>query len=363
MSQAVITEYQPSLTEWFVAIGEQELSDSLREEDNRKADRLETLFQSIGLPYERPIELPARDLVENTPKFQEILQAKGDELCALRLVPHIPGFPKLRNRGLALRECYETWFRKQQIDPEQYTVFICPHSETILWSAIFVVQSDAVFGEIVRGLHSQLTHGDTKGKLIQFRCDFRTWQWSVEDAEARQYVEQALTLLTMKDAAQQQTLQRTLGASFAHNVLCGYFEFTVWPDRQLYFIDYNRLLPNHIPTPPALPNDSSDTELHGTVAFPGTVRGKVTRVDASMIGQVDFSEGAILVCENTDVRYVPFMRKAGAIVTSKGGMLSHAAIIARELNKPCIIGVTGALERLQDGQEITVDGETGKIFT
>ncbi len=361
MPRPVVNEYQPSLTEWFVAIGKKELSEALREEDNRKADRLETLFQTIGLPYERPVELSASDLAENSPRFQKIMQAKGNELCALRLVPRVPGLPKLRNRGLTLRECYDTWFRKQKINPEQYTVFICPHSETLLWSAIFVVQPHAVFGEIVRGLHSQLTHGDVAGQLIQFRYDFHTWQWSVEDSEARAYVQQALTLLTVENPERQKTLQDTLGAVFVHNVLCGYFEFTVWPDQHLYFIDYNRLLPDHIPTPP-LGLHTSASALHGTTAFPGRVRGRVTIAEPGTLHELDFPEGSILVCENTDVRYVPFMEKAGGIVTSKGGMLSHAAIIARELQKPCIIGVAGALDALRDGQEVIVDAESGNVL-
>jgi pyruvate,water dikinase len=69
----------------------------------------------------------------------------------------------------------------------------------------------------------------------------------------------------------------------------------------------------------------------------------------------------VLVAEITEVDSVPAMRRAAAIVTENGGLLSHAAIIARELNKPCVVGLTGARRALVAGEQATVDGSAGTV--
>ena len=56
------------------------------------------------------------------------------------------------------------------------------------------------------------------------------------------------------------------------------------------------------------------------------------------------------------------MRKAGAIVTDRGGMLSHAAITARELKIPCIVGCKDATKKLSDGDEVVVDATRGVVL-
>jgi pyruvate,water dikinase len=60
--------------------------------------------------------------------------------------------------------------------------------------------------------------------------------------------------------------------------------------------------------------------------------------------------------------YVPLMQKAVAIVTDQGGILSHAAIIARELGKPCIVGTGNATKELKNGQLVTVNATNGTVI-
>ena len=55
------------------------------------------------------------------------------------------------------------------------------------------------------------------------------------------------------------------------------------------------------------------------------------------------------------------MQKASAVVTAWGGILSHAAIVCRELGKPCVTNVKGLFEGVKDGEMITVDGDAGTI--
>lgn len=74
-----------------------------------------------------------------------------------------------------------------------------------------------------------------------------------------------------------------------------------------------------------------------------------------------FVEGEILVSESTDPDLTPIMRKASAILTEQGGATSHACIIARELNKPCIVGVEDLLSSVKTGDILQVSGEEGSI--
>ena len=77
-----------------------------------------------------------------------------------------------------------------------------------------------------------------------------------------------------------------------------------------------------------------------------------------------FEEDQVLVTDMTDPDWEPIMKKAGAIVTNKGGRTSHAAIVSRELGVPAVIGTENATSKLHDGQEVTVDcsSSTGKIW-
>lgn len=72
-------------------------------------------------------------------------------------------------------------------------------------------------------------------------------------------------------------------------------------------------------------------------------------------------EGSILVTTITDPEFLPAMQKASAIVTDIGGLLSHAAISARELNKLCIVGTSDASKVFKTGDVVEVNGETGII--
>lgn len=79
----------------------------------------------------------------------------------------------------------------------------------------------------------------------------------------------------------------------------------------------------------------------------------------------EFKPGEVLVTNRTDPDWEPIMKKASAIVTNQGGRTCHAAIIARELGIPAIVGCGDATEKLQTGQEITIsccEGEDGKVY-
>lgn len=79
----------------------------------------------------------------------------------------------------------------------------------------------------------------------------------------------------------------------------------------------------------------------------------------------DFKDGEVLVAEATSPDWEPVMKRAAAIVTAHGGRTCHAAIVARELGVPAVVGATGATDALSSGAVVTVscaDGEIGSVY-
>ena len=105
---------------------------------------------------------------------------------------------------------------------------------------------------------------------------------------------------------------------------------------------------------------SSSQELTGTCACPGKVKGivKIINIPQEMC---KMREGNILVAHNTNPNLVPAMKKAKALISVAGGLTCHAAIVARELKTPCLVGVTSATQVLKDGDKIEVDATKGVI--
>ena len=103
-----------------------------------------------------------------------------------------------------------------------------------------------------------------------------------------------------------------------------------------------------------LPGDS----LTGLAASQGVARGRV-RVLRSAHDSLEPDE--ILVAEVTDTGWTPLFSFVAAVVTDLGGMMSHAAVVAREYGVPSVVGTREATRRLADGQTVEVDGTTGVI--
>ena len=114
-----------------------------------------------------------------------------------------------------------------------------------------------------------------------------------------------------------------------------------------------------------------DLKARSTVLVEGRSIGQrigagVARVITSLSTMADLREGDVLVTDMTDPDWEPVMKRAAAIVTNRGGRTCHAAIIARELGVPAVVGCGDATSRIQDGQEVTVscaEGDTGYVYT
>jgi len=101
-------------------------------------------------------------------------------------------------------------------------------------------------------------------------------------------------------------------------------------------------------------------ELQGTIASKGYAKGIVKVCKLST--EIDkVNKGDILVTAMTTPDFVPAMKRAAAIITDEGGITCHAAIVSRELGKPCIIGTKIATKVLKDGEIVQVDANNGII--
>ena len=104
-----------------------------------------------------------------------------------------------------------------------------------------------------------------------------------------------------------------------------------------------------------------DTNIvYGLVAFKGKVTGRV-RVIQRPEDCHDFKEGEILVTAETTPDYIMAMKQAAAFVTNHGGITSHAAIMARELRIPCVIGTKVATKVFKNGELVEVDANEGVV--
>jgi pyruvate,water dikinase len=102
--------------------------------------------------------------------------------------------------------------------------------------------------------------------------------------------------------------------------------------------------------------------LKGIGGSPGMASGKV-RIISDISEFCRFKEGEILVSPTTNPSWTPLFIMASAVVTEVGGMLSHGAVVAREYQIPAVLGLKNATKILKDGQQITVDGAKGIIYT
>lgn len=100
--------------------------------------------------------------------------------------------------------------------------------------------------------------------------------------------------------------------------------------------------------------------IKGVIAYRGKVKGEVS-ILKKIAEMKNFKNGAILVASMTRPQWMPAIKKAAAIITDEGGILSHAAIISRELGIPAIIGTEIATRVLRDGDLVEVDAEQGVV--
>ncbi len=111
--------------------------------------------------------------------------------------------------------------------------------------------------------------------------------------------------------------------------------------------------------PTAVQPEPDGLERIGTACSAGRVTA-VARVVRDPRSQ-GIGAGEVLVARNTDPGWIALFASAGAIVVERGSLLSHSAIVSRELGIPCVVGIRGATDWIEDGETVTVDGATGSV--
>jgi pyruvate,water dikinase len=111
--------------------------------------------------------------------------------------------------------------------------------------------------------------------------------------------------------------------------------------------------------PPGL---SDEDYLSGISVSTGRIQGFARVIKDPTEVEGTLSESDILIIPFTDVGWTPLFPGVGGIVAETGGMLSHTAIIAREYAIPAVVSINKATDIINDGQPITVDGDTGKVY-
>ena len=109
-----------------------------------------------------------------------------------------------------------------------------------------------------------------------------------------------------------------------------------------------------------MPKHATGQEVRGVTASPGVAQGTIKIIEHSD-DLTKIEVGDIFVARYTFPTFTPYMQKAAAIVTDEGGITSHAAIVSREINKPCIVGTKIATKIFKDGDVVIVDAERGIV--
>jgi len=100
-------------------------------------------------------------------------------------------------------------------------------------------------------------------------------------------------------------------------------------------------------------------DLQGIGCSPGQIIAKVRLIEDPT--EVESLDGDILVTRSTDPGWVTLFPSASAIIVERGSLLSHSAIVSREMGIPCIVSVDGLMRSLKSGDKVLMDGSTGTI--
>lgn len=113
----------------------------------------------------------------------------------------------------------------------------------------------------------------------------------------------------------------------------------------------------HVPPAPSTTGDDRQRQGTGCSAGKVVAQARVIRDPRTEM----LLPGEILVARNTDPGWIAVFTNASAIVVERGSLLSHSAIVARELGIPCVVGIKGALDWIHSGERVSVDGASGIV--
>ncbi|NQU99300.1 MAG: hypothetical protein HQ538_01055 [Parcubacteria group bacterium] len=332
-------------------------------EERTKEKRLNVLNENINLPVGIFEKFNMNEW--NNKRFKKFFKESGNKLYSLRLVPLKKGLPTLRKKCVPLKETLK-WLDKQKINKEDYSYIFKAFTKNVKWSTVFVVNDKGISGEIYQGILLDLIRGSFKNnKTIKFYYDFKKWQFSRNVVGANKFIKKVTNRIKVNSASKRNLIKNKIKTKFANNYIKGYFECIDSVEYDLWFVDYSRVIGDlysnfDLREGVLEQKDKKDNQLAGYMAYPGKLKGKV-KIILNPKKVKNFRKDSVLVTKMTDPKFISLMEKSGAIITEIGGILSHAAIVARELKKPCLVGVKNATKILRDGDIVEVNANKGII--
>ena len=338
--------------------------------DNKKTERLIFLNKTIGLPINKTHILNT-DLFEKDSVFIDrvIIERGGNDIKhAFRVSPkeeYVGLFEIQKLYGLTFKEFWEK-LKLLPIPKDKAEVRITNfRGAPLAYSAIIVVSKDGIIGEIVEGDLYIITYTDEPkdgAKVIQF------YKLPNEEvvvlSDSKKVKEKVLEIISAISVNSKLDELITGGFQIYNGYVAGYYEYVEGKNGDRAFTDMNtKKISNNISVKETVNNirkSAEENSLQGLVAY-GT--------DLKIIGKVvllkddlkDIEANSILVCSMTTVNQLPLMKKASAVITDFGGLMSHPAIISRELKIPTIVGTKVATQILKDGDLIEVDSKKGIV--
>ncbi|MCH2173841.1 PEP-utilizing enzyme [Myxococcota bacterium] len=198
--------------------------------------------------------------------------------------------------------------------------------------------------EACRGLGDDLVSGRVNPD--RFEIDRSTGTWT-RVADAGQTNLDSRQLRTMRDIFLE--IEQQFG--------CAVDLEWAWQGEELFLLQA-RPITTRV-TPPLPSHETQHEDLTGTAASPGTVTGPArVLLDPDVAELID---GDVLVASFTDPRWTRHFRRAAGLITERGGLLSHGAILARECGIPAVVGVEGATQRIPQGNHVTLNGDRGTV--
>lgn len=347
----------PSITEWLSEINYNKIG-AFRIEDSQKRDRLELLNKIIGLPYLKAYKFTPSEVLNQNSKFKKLLVKSGKNKFYFKLLPKNPKLPKLRTRDKNLNECFQ-WLKKQKIDQEQYHIEIVPIDKDESLSAVFCVNKNGIWGEIIHGPIWSFSKGTYKKRPTLFSFDFKNWTFSHKNELSENFLKECVKKIKIKKYSQIIKIKNEMPIEVTEEkYLQGYFE-CIERNKNILFVDYNRCLFKIIKKASTVVSQGINL-FHGICLGPGKSTGQAVIIkDHSK--KIDFPENSIIVCHTADFELLPYLKKSKGIITERGAILSHAAIVCRELKIPFVAHVKNATERIKNGQNIFIDADKGIV--
>lgn len=226
-------------------------------------------------------------------------------------------------------------------------VMVQPDAAGVLFTRHPVTGVNHVVIEGARGLGDQVVDGTVNPDV-----------WTIDDGEV--LIEPSTAESPVLTHAQAFALAATGRQIEAHFGRPQDIEWAITGDR-VWVLQARPITTSHAGTDvdASTPGDVLAT---GTAASPGTATG-VVRIITGLDHFDRFHAGEVLVCRTTSPAWTPLLARAAAVVTETGGMLAHAAIVAREFNIPAVLAAQNAMTVLADGQVVVVDGTHGQVTT